>query len=321
MRVLVALDGSPWSDAALQLVGSLAWPGGTIVQLIGVVEPAAELIAPLVVPAPTLGSFDRQTGHDFERILDDAAARLANPSLVVESRVLVGRPATLIVDRAADFRAELVIVGSRGHGRLATMLLGSVSAEVVDHSPCPVLVVRQPKVGNVLVAIDGSPSASAATLFLLGNRVLGESPIEVLTVAPFRDLPPAVLLAPISDLEAAAVEARIREERGRAEVIAAGATERLRGAGYHARWSVSSGDPAHEIPDAARSFGCNLVVVGSRGYTGLARLLLGSVARNVLLHTTASVLIVREPIRARDPELADDAEPLAGRHPVVAGAA
>jgi hypothetical protein len=55
MRVLVALDGSPSSDAALQLVGSLAWPSGTIVQLVGVVEPAVELITPLVVPAPTLG--------------------------------------------------------------------------------------------------------------------------------------------------------------------------------------------------------------------------------------------------------------------------
>ena len=68
------------------------------------------------------------------------------------------------------------------------------------------------------------------------------------------------------------------------------------------QWSTGSGDPAHEIIEAARDVGCSLIVMGSRGLTGLDRLLTGSVARNVLLHSPTSVLIVREPIRDRQPE-------------------
>ena len=67
-------------------------------------------------------------------------------------------------------------------------------------------------------------------------------------------------------------------------------------------WMISVGDPAHEIIEAASNMGCDLIVMGSRGLTGLDRIFLGSVARNVLQHTRASVLIVREPVRERLPE-------------------
>lgn len=309
MRVLLALDGSPSSDAACQLVESLAWPEGTVIQIIGVAEPVAELLAPLVVSAPTVGSLDRQTSDELERILDEAVASLEKPTLAVRRAVLVGRPATLIVDAAADLRAELVVVGSRGRGPLTSMLLGSVSAEVVDHAPCPVLVVRRPVAEAILVAVDGSPSAQAAVTYLAANRILAGRPIEVLSVAPASDLPGTSPLAVISDLAFESFEQRRREVREHAEAIAASATEKLRDDGYHARWSVSNGNAAHEIIEAAESFGSGLIVMGSRGHTGLHRIMLGSVARNVLLHTSASVLIVREPIRVRVPERVTGAEP------------
>jgi nucleotide-binding universal stress UspA family protein len=65
------------------------------------------------------------------------------------------------------------------------------------------------------------------------------------------------------------------------------------------RWTIAAGDPAHEILQAADQLGCDLIAVGSRGHTGLTRIRLGSVARNVLLHTHASVLVVRGPVRVR----------------------
>ena len=75
MRILLALDGSPSSDAACQLVESLTWPSGSVVQVVAVAEPAAELLAPLVVSAPTMGSYDQQTSDgitvrhfDFDRL-------------------------------------------------------------------------------------------------------------------------------------------------------------------------------------------------------------------------------------------------------------
>ena len=68
---------------------------------------------------------------------------------------------------------------------------------------------------------------------------------------------------------------------------------------FDVRWSIAVGDPAHEIIRAAEDLRCNLIVMGSRGLTGLDRIRLGSVARNVLQHASASVLIVREPIHER----------------------
>ena len=61
---------------------------------------------------------------------------LAHPDARIERFLLRGRPASLIVQEARDFAADLIVVGHRGHGTIETMVLGSVSAEVVDHAPC-----------------------------------------------------------------------------------------------------------------------------------------------------------------------------------------
>lgn len=306
MRVLLALDGSPSSEVVCQLVGSLSWPEGTVIQVVGIVEPVAEMPAPLVGSTTAAGSDGGQAGHGLEQVLDRAVASLDKPTLIVRRAILVGRPGTVIVDTATDRRAELVVVGSRGRGPLASMLLGSVSAEVVDHAPCPVLVVRRPVADSVLVAVDGSPSATGAVTFLAANRITADRPIEVLSVAPATDLAGVFPLAGISDVAFESNQGRVAEDRRRAEAIAAGAAQKLRSDGYHARWSISTGDAAHEIIGAAESFGSGLVVLGSRGHTGLARIVLGSVARNVLLHASASVLIVREPVRERSPKPAEE---------------
>ena len=320
MRILLALDWSSSSDAACQLVGSLAMPTGSVIEIVAVAEPAAELLAPLVISAPTVGSFDEQNSGDLEEILDAAVTSLERPGLSVERAVLHGRPATLIVERATEFRSELVVIGSRGRGPLTSMLLGSVSAEVVDHAPCPVLVVRRPIADNVLVAVDGSPSAHSAVTYLMANRIRPGRPVEVLTVAAGTDRPDSGPLDMLTEAPFDAFEEERREQRRHAEAIAAGAAERLADEGYHARWSISTGHAAHEIIEAARCFGTGLIVMGSRGHTGLTRILLGSVARNVLLHTSASVLIVREPIRTRWPARTRHEEALPTREPAGAGA-
>ncbi len=290
MRALLALDGSPSSRAARELAGSLAWPSGSVIDVIGVVGVATEAGA---------------SRQELEHALDEAAGALARPSCFVRRTTLLGRPGTLVVDTAAHLRAELVVVGSRGHGPLRSMLLGSVSAEVVDHAPCPVLVVRRPVAETILLAVDGSASADAAVTYLAANRLLVGRPIEVLSVAPGPDLPGTMPLPEGADRPLEPVEGRLAEDRWRAEAIAAGAARRLAECGYQVRWSIATGDAAHEIIEAASNFGSGLIVVGSRGHTGLARLMLGSVARNVLLHTAASVLVVREPVRESSPELAE----------------
>jgi nucleotide-binding universal stress UspA family protein len=94
-----------------------------------------------------------------------------------------------------------------------------------------------------------------------------------------------VVAAFARDLDAAKVEH---------QAIADGASERLRAAGRSAEVSVRVGDAAAEILDEAATWDADVIVLGSRGRTGLSRILLGSVARNVLLSSDKSVLIVRE---------------------------
>ena len=80
-----------------------------------------------------------------------------------------GRAASTIVDQAREMDADLVVVGHRGMGEWESRLLGSVSAEVVDHAPCPVLVVRNDQLGPIVLAVDGSPHAQAAEAIAGGS--------------------------------------------------------------------------------------------------------------------------------------------------------
>jgi len=287
MRALLALDGSPSSRAASGFAASLAWPSGSVIDVVGVVSTATE---------------DGPQRQQLERALDEAAAALQAESRVVRRTTLIGRPASLVVELAGELRADLVIVGSRGHGPLRSMLLGSVSAEVVDHAPCPVLVVRRAVAETCLLAVDGSPSANAAVTYLLADRVLAGRPVEVISVAPGPDLPAVLPVLEGAEQPLGPVERELAESRGRAEATAATAARRLGEGGYEVRWSIGTGDAAHEIIKAAANFESGVIVMGSRGHTGLTRLMLGSVARNVLLHTASSVLIVREPIRVTSAE-------------------
>jgi nucleotide-binding universal stress UspA family protein len=126
--------------------------------------------------------------------------------------------------------------------------------------------------------------------------------VEVLSVAVSESLLRQTPLAGMSDTASESQAARIVTSRELAEATAAEAVKSLRADGVHARWSIGQGNPAHEIIEAAGRCGSDLIVLGSRGHKGIARIIPGSVARNVLLHTDASVLIVREPRRARSAE-------------------
>ena len=308
MRVLLAVDGSATSASARQLVGSLAWPEDTVIEVVAAVEPVVDFIGTTVMPMPTSSpELEFEAAHELADAVATAVTALEAPGRTVTRALLHGRPATMIVEEAATFRADLIVVGSRGLGPLTSMLLGSVSAEVVDHAPCPVLVVRRPAIGSVLVAVDGSVSSQAAVTFLGTSRFLEGHHVEVLSVATKAAPMPPVALAGPRGPEVEPGPTRIDEHREWAESIAAGAVASLQRDGLPGRASISQGDPAHEIIEAAKAFGCDLIVLGSRGHTGLSRLLLGSVARNVVLHTHASVLVVHEPRAHRTTETTKDA--------------
>ena len=297
MRVLVAIDGSEPAALGVDLVANVAWPGGTEILVAEAVETGAGLFGG---PWPALATvqadrIEAEIRAEAERTVHRARERLARPGLTVQAAVLRGRPATAIVDRAGRMPADLIVVGSRGHGTIASMLLGSVSAELVDHSPAPVLVARGDDTTRVVLAWDGSSCASRAADLVCTSPIFAGSAVRVVSVADVEipwwtgcpvDGSPA--LRPIY-ADAASASRKHHDELAR-EMASA-----LRAAGLTAEADGREGDAATEILAAAGAFKADIVVMGTHGRTGLSRLALGSVARNVLQHATCSVLIVRDP--------------------------
>lgn len=310
MRILLATDGSRAADQARDLVAALPWRKGGRVRIVSVAPTRTDLLGlPWTIDLPTAADQLENEALRPHREAIEAAEheiRSARSDLVIESVLARGRAASVIIDEARDMPADLIVVGHRGHGLWESMLLGSISSEVVDHASCPVLVARDERLGPVVFADDGSSSARTAEGVFSRWPMFAGLPITVLTVAE-EDFPYAAAVSPLLYSEAMAQYAESAEEAERmyrAENEAAAA--RLREAGFIAHGLVRQGDAAHEIVQVARERAAGLVVVGTRGQSGLRRLILGSVARNVLLHAPCSVLVVRESIVPPPPEEAHD---------------
>ncbi len=295
MRILLAIDGSAAAGRAQGLVDRIEWPARSTVRVVAALERGSDLVGfPGFTPTSDQREVETSLVRRLQDALDSAVLDLTGPGRFVERVLLRGRAASAVVQEARDFGADLVVVGHRGHGQLETMLLGSVSAEIVDHAPCPVLVARSSELRSLLLAVDGSAAAEHAEHVLVGWPVFRGLPTRVVSVAEV-GMPWSTGMSPgiydqVLESYATAVDEARQQCRGFAEATAA----RLVDAGYPAVAEVREGSPAEEIVATAHTHRTELIVMGTRGHTGLARLLLGSVARNVLIHAPCSVLVVRE---------------------------
>jgi nucleotide-binding universal stress UspA family protein len=300
MRILIAVDGSEPSEIGRDLAAGIRWPEGSSLRVMAALEIGGALFgAPWYAVAPAdVDELEERYLSELGGAIAFAASRLTGPGREVSTTVLRGRAATSIVDEARRFGADLIVVGSRGHGTLESMLLGSVSAEVVDHAPCPILVARRPRLRSLILADDGSAGARAAAEKVVHWPIFEGLPVRVVSVAP-TSLP----WQPAYPTKYAPADPESYREMGRAAIeaherVADDTARRLTIAGRPAVADVRAGDAAHEIVAAAREADADLIVTGTRGHTGLARLVLGSVARNVVHHAPCSVLVVPERTRS-----------------------
>ena len=294
MRVLIAYDGSDGAAQAVAWCQAVDWPAGSLIRVVGVMEPAMLQVLPWAMgTAPP--HLEGDVVATIEVGLANVVSRLSGPDRVVDSVLLRDRPASGLVDHAREFGADLVILGSRGHGPIVSLVLGSVSAEVADHAPCPVLIARRSTLERVLFANDGSPTAAAAEDVLARWPIFTSVPIRVLSVADIMR-PWTTGIAPTMYAQVLKAYAEdVDEAEAEHRKVALGSAQRLREAGRTADSETRTGDAAAEIIACARASSADLVVVGSRGQTGLKRIVLGSVARNVLMGSDASVLIIHQP--------------------------
>jgi nucleotide-binding universal stress UspA family protein len=296
MRVLLAYDGSAGAAEAAALTEAIPWPSGSVLRVVSVIEPIlSSMSGPWDGGSALSPELDAAITASANESLREVVKGLGSSGRSVDGDVMRGRAASAILDDARDFCADLVIVGSRGHGAIASLLLGSVSGEVVDHAPCPVLVARGRSLSQAVFATDDSPSAQAAEAILARWPIFADLPLRVLSVAEVVHPWTAGIAPTMYGQVLDAYAAELRTSKRQHQRIASDAAARLRESGRRVDSEMREGDVALEIIAVAEKQGADLIVLGSRGRTGLTRLLLGSVARNVLSGSTASILVVHEP--------------------------
>lgn len=138
-RILVAVDGSEASLKAARMAAEVARRFGARMTLAYVIP---RLLLPPDVYGLTLAEVEREQRAHAEKLVADALSRLGGSGLQVETAVLSGSPAETLAEAAAAPDVDLVVLGSRGRGAVARVLLGSVSDRLVHISPKPVLVVH-----------------------------------------------------------------------------------------------------------------------------------------------------------------------------------
>lgn len=305
MRALVATDGSPAAGVAIDLVAGVGWPSGTTIQVVEAIESPVSSFgrpwAPISMTHAT--SLDTRLRQAALATLEEARTRLSGPGLEVVTAVIPGRAATAIIDAAVAMPADLIVMGTRGHGRIESMLVGSVSAEVIDNAPVPVLLARERTISRVVLAWDGSSCARVAAEAVRTWPLFADCAVHVVSVAdmgvPWWAGLPVMGASDATDMYIETTGEVRRIHEAYANEMAA----ELRAADIDATAELRTGDAATEILASARETNADIIVLGTRGRTGLTRLMLGSVARNVVHHAPCSVLVARD-ATADDPSCA-----------------
>ena len=143
MKILLAVDESPYSEAATQAVSDGPWAQGSTVRVLTVMRPVAPMATELwYAPTVDVNEWEADLEKHSRELVSRVAARLQSAGIEAKPVIRKGDPRTGIVDEAEEWNADLIVLGSHGYTGLRRALLGSVSQFVVSHAQCSVQVVR-----------------------------------------------------------------------------------------------------------------------------------------------------------------------------------
>ena len=300
MRILLAIDSSPLSEAVVNEVDSRPWPADTEVCVLTVIDLFA-----LTYSVGYLEPFMRNENNAAQVLVNHVAERLGRRGLRTTGKVVEGYPAAAIVEQADEYSADFVFVGSHGHGGFVRFLLGSIAKAVVENSSCSVEIVRHPSHNvehpdhnrvddsrarmKVLLATDGSEFSLRAAHSIAERRWPDGTEFRVVSVVEH--------IMPASDpWYAAGAIAKQRDEVSAkiCEEAASAAEKIVAQTGFKTEIAVLDGNPKKKIVEDATEWGAHLTVVGSHGRRGLTRYLLGSVSEAVAMRAHCSVEVIRD---------------------------
>jgi nucleotide-binding universal stress UspA family protein len=294
-RVLFASDGSEDSELAATTAVGLAKITGSQLHVLHVAPAFPDYFEP---SDPQPGPTEREA----RRILEEEVKKIENVGgTVAQSHLRRGGAAEEVIELAEELETGLIVLGSRGRGRIRRALMGSVSDSVVRHAHCPVLVVRWKPVtfpAKILLATDGSEEAALAAQSAADLAARTGSELHLTHVGTALSHVQYSLGAEVGPLPAGPQELLDKEAK---EVLEA-QLERMREAGASVTEAhLMSGRADEEIIVRAEQVGADIVVVGSRGLGGVRRALMGSVSDSVVRHAHCPVLVVRREGSRQEP--------------------
>ena len=298
MKILVPVDGSKYSRAAIEFIGSRATLIGASpdVQLLNVQLEVPVRAARLIGKAAVASYYEDES----KKALRGALAALKRAGLGAASDYAVGHPAEEIARRADESDVDLIAMGSHGHGALASLLLGSVTLGVLGRTKKPLLLLRGhgPAPGDSLkvgVAVDGSDYGVAAARYVLKHRALfgGQPKFTVIHAVP------EFAGSAMPDMAGIALPAYSAEEiKAMQQQAFDKAVEPVRqlfdDAGIAIDTVCLTGPAGDEIAAYAKKKKLDLLVMGSHGYGAVKAAVLGSVAQRVAAHCATPLLLIRE---------------------------
>ena len=278
-RILVPLDGTAESNAALPAARTMAKATGASVFLLRVVESSDANTSP----------------DDATDKLKRVAAELAGNGVQVESAVRTGQAADEIVQQVGEQGADLVIMRTRGQSGIQRAVMGSVGERLLTRTDVPIIMLRpggrrMDQIASLMVPVDGSPGgglALSAAVELAKSTRAQVRLIEVVVPMVFHTLTADVgttYYDPAWDDEALAA----------AETYVAGMVARLQAAEIRADGEARmAGDIPGRIVQAADEHTSDMVVMSTHALTGIQRAVLGSVADAVVRSAACPVLLLR----------------------------
>ncbi|WP_405089493.1 universal stress protein [Micromonospora sp. NBC_01392] len=284
--VVVGVDGSESATRAVRLAAREAARRNRPLRVVhGFIWPLLRV----PVSAPAQAPPGAGLRHQAEQLVGDAVATAEAecPGLRITGEIIDGEAAAVLLGESPS--AALVVLGDRGLGGFAALVLGSVAVQVASYADCPVLVARGAArdAGPVVVGVDGSPLSRAAVEFAAGTASSRGARLHAVHAYTHpASTGPGDMQPLVHDED----QLRGEEDQVLAESLA----------GIAERWpdvpvtrEVTHARPVAALVAAARD--AQLVVVGRRGRGELTGLLLGSVSQALLHRADCPVAVVRAP--------------------------
>jgi len=290
-KILVAFDGSPNSKQACELAAILAKGYNSKVVVAHVLPPIPILTAPRSrgyegsienkanIETLKMESLLKKDGIDDVKTSTLRATKESIPGSIIE------------LSRKED--ADLIVSGTRGLGAFRRMVLGSVSTNLLNHAPCPVLVVRkrtyqiETQLRKILVATDGSKSATKAVEIAVSIAAITGAELTIAHV---------LYLTPMAyGGYSAAMDKFYGDLRKDGERVLSEASEIATKNEVTAKTKTieNNRSPVWAITGYTKENKIDLIVIGTRGLSGFRKMLLGSVADGVAHYAESSVLVTR----------------------------